>query len=117
MALNTICYSKCGADPAYSWNNTIISSQVKEMEGVLRKRHPNSLPVLMWAASNAQSPQKPTPASVSHLESRINKLEVELESKDEEGKRTIRALQQKHNTVKVLYFVCVAKLRLCITIM
>ena len=71
------------------------------MEGVLRKRHPNSLPVLMWAASNVQTPQKPTPPSVNFLETRITKLEAELEAKDEEGKRTVRALQQKHNTVKV----------------
>ena len=74
------------------------------MEGVLRKRHPNSLPVLMWAASNAQSPQKPSSqpqASISFLEERIKKLEMELETKDEEGKRTVRALQQKHTTVKV----------------
>ena len=74
------------------------------MEGVLRKRHPNSLPVLMWAASNAQSPQKPSTqpqASISFLEERIKKLEMELETKDEEGKRTVRALQQKHTTVKV----------------
>ena len=30
-----------------------LERQVKEMENVIRKRHPNSLPVLMWAANNA----------------------------------------------------------------
>ncbi len=30
------------------------------MENIIRKRHPNSLPVLMWAASNAAETEAKT---------------------------------------------------------
>ena len=72
------------------------------MEGIIRKRHPNSLPVLMWAASNTPD-QTQTSSSLSSqfLENRIKKLEKELEEKDEEGKKGIRVLEQKYNAMKV----------------
>ena len=68
------------------------------MEGVLRRRDPNSLPVLMWAANQTKSPKKGSEICLQEI---ITKLETELEKKDEEGKRTVRSLQQKHLSVKV----------------
>ena len=70
----------------------------------MRKRHPNSLPVLMWAASTAPDPQdgdSNKSGSVRFLENRIRKLEKELEEKDEGEKTEVRALEQKYNLVKV----------------
>ena len=71
------------------------------MENIIRKRHPNSLPVLMWAAST--TPDQPTAKapSVQFLENRISKLEKELEEKDEDAKRSLRAMEQKHLALKV----------------
>ena len=72
------------------------------MEGIIKKRHPNSLPVLMWAAANAVSTSGGgKPASVTFLEERIKKLEQEADYKDEEAKRSIRVLEQKYNAMKV----------------
>lgn len=67
----------------------------------MRKRHPNSLPVLMWAASTAPDGEIPKIPSVQFLEQRIKKLEAEAEQKDDEGKRSIRLLEQKYNAMKV----------------
>ena len=71
------------------------------MEGILKKRHPNSIPVLMWAASNGGAENQVKSQSVQYLEGRIKKLEREIEQKDEEGKRGLRAMEQKFNAVKV----------------
>jgi len=75
--------------------------QVKEMENIIRKRHPNSLPALIWAAASLPDDPVTKPQSVAFLESRILKLETELASKDEEAKKSMRALEQKYNSVKV----------------
>ena len=81
-----------------------LERQVREMENIVKKRHPNSLPVLMWAASTAGEGDmtgKEKTQSVQFLEKRINKLEQELEAKDEEEKRSVRVLEQKYNAMKV----------------
>jgi len=71
------------------------------METILRKRHPNSIPVLMWAASTAGDGNEHKAPSVVYLEKHILKLERELEEKDEEGKKSLRAVEQKYNMMKV----------------
>ena len=91
----------------YSTGNDVIDGlllllwQVKEMENIIRKRHPNSLPALIWAAASLPDDPVTKPQSVAFLESRILKLETELASKDEEAKKSMRALEQKYNSVKV----------------
>ena len=77
------------------------------MENIIRKRHPNSLPALIWAAASLPDDPATKPQSVAFLESRILKLETELASKDEEAKKSMRALEQKYNSVKVWLSVCV----------
>ena len=78
-----------------------LQRQVREMENILRKRNPNSLPVLMWAASSAPEPEGKKPLSVEHLENRIRKLGAELEEKDEESKKSLRVVEQRYNSMKV----------------
>ena len=72
------------------------------MENIIRKRHPNSLPVLMWAASAAPQSEATKAPSVEFLEKRVGKLEGELESQEEEAKRSLRAVEQKYNAMKVM---------------
>lgn len=80
------------------------------MEEILRRRHPNSLPALMFAAAAASEERGgesyPCPASrPSHsaalLERRIQRLEAELENCDEEAKRSLRAMEQHFHRIKV----------------
>jgi len=79
-----------------------LERQVKEMESIVRKRHPNSLPVLMWAAAAAEAEgEAKKPPSVKFLEKQMMKLEDELEVKDGEAERSIRVLEQKYNLMKV----------------
>ncbi|VDI37735.1 protein QN1, partial [Mytilus galloprovincialis] len=83
-----------------------LQRQVKEMEQIIRRRHPNSLPALIMTAAIA-SDEKPgslerTP-TVIVLENQLKKLEAELETKDEESERMLRSVEQKYHTVKLQY--------------
>jgi len=71
------------------------------MENIIRKRHPNSLPALIWAAASVPEDAVTKPQSVEYLEGRIRKLESDIELKDDEAKRSMRALEQKYNSMKV----------------
>lgn len=77
---------------------------MQELKQILRSRNPNSLPALIYAAAtdvsndNADS----SPSSVTALlEGRIQRLEAELESHDEEAKRTLQAMEQQFHRIKV----------------
>jgi DNA-binding protein H-NS len=70
------------------------------MEQIMKRRHPNSLPSLMMTAAvipeeHAQSP------IVTVLEGRVRKLEQELESRQKEEDKMLRAVEQKYNNIKV----------------
>ncbi|XP_012943714.1 centrosomal protein of 162 kDa isoform X1 [Aplysia californica] len=84
-----------------------LERQVKEMEHVIRRRHPNSLPAMMMVAATVPDPVtdnnlgKGRTAQV--LESRIAKLEKELESRDELAQQDVRAVEQKYNYLKLQY--------------
>lgn len=80
------------------------------MEEILRRRHPNSLPALMFAAAAAGGERggesHPCAAlqpshSAALLERRIHRLEAELEGRDEEAKRSLRAMEQHFHRIKV----------------
>jgi len=71
------------------------------MENIIRKRHPNSLSAVIWAAASVPEGSSVKSQSVEYLESRMHKLEHDLELKDDEAKRSMRALQQKFNSLKV----------------
>lgn len=78
------------------------------MENIIKKRHPNSLPALIWATSSVPEIGADNKTlTTAHLEGRIQKLEMQLEEKDEEAKRSLRALEQKYNSMRVnLHFAC-----------
>ncbi|XP_041649990.1 centrosomal protein of 162 kDa isoform X2 [Cheilinus undulatus] len=87
-----------------------LEKQVKELEQILRHRNPNSLPALIYAAASAGGPEdknvdKTSPPSRINtlLERRIQRLEAELESHDEEAKRSLRAMEQQFHRIKLRY--------------
>ncbi|XP_062395202.1 centrosomal protein of 162 kDa isoform X2 [Sardina pilchardus] len=101
-----------------------LERQVKEMEEILRRRHPNSLPALMYAAAAAEaataagvaeekkekgsevterSPASPSPKSSVLLQRRVQRLEAELENRDEDAKRSLRAIEQQFHRLKLQY--------------
>ncbi|NXA35572.1 CE162 protein, partial [Eudromia elegans] len=82
-----------------------LERQIKEMEGILKRRYPNSLPALIYAAAAAEksSDLSAKTNTVDFLERRIKKLETELESKDDEAKRSLRAMEQQFQKIKVQY--------------
>ncbi|XP_054834612.1 centrosomal protein of 162 kDa isoform X3 [Eublepharis macularius] len=76
-----------------------LERQVKEMEGILKRRHPNSLPALIYAAATVNSDGGGDASSktntVEFLERRIKKLEAELEGKDDDAKKSLRTMEQQ----------------------
>lgn len=82
--------------------------KVKEMEQVIRRRHPNSLPAMMMVAASIPDSTvdgiHSKSRTVQILESRVKKLEKELESKDELSQQDLRAVEQKYNHIKVTVF-------------
>uniref|UniRef100_A0AAV2MFN8 Centrosomal protein of 162 kDa n=1 Tax=Knipowitschia caucasica TaxID=637954 RepID=A0AAV2MFN8_KNICA len=90
-----------------------LEKQVKELEQILRSRNPNSLPALIFAAASApEHPEAPPQTSCSSsgpsrvsalLERRAERLEAELEARDHEAKRSIRALEQQFQAIRMRY--------------
>ncbi|MEE6476343.1 hypothetical protein FKM82_011046 [Ascaphus truei] len=83
-----------------------LERQVKEMEGIIKRRHPNSIPALMFAAAAvAETEYKSSTKSNTNafLERRIQKLETDLESKDEEAKKSLRSMEQQFQKIKIQY--------------
>ncbi|WAR06759.1 CE162-like protein [Mya arenaria] len=83
-----------------------LQTEVKEMEAILKRRNPNSLQSLMMTAAaagdtNNQANQRTAYTEV--LESRVSKLEKELEGKDTETNTLLRGVEQKYHSVKVQY--------------
>ena len=73
------------------------------MEAILKRRNPNSLPTLMIAAAAApdNAATNNRSAYTEVLESRVKKLEKELEEKDGETDKLMRGVEQKYHSVKV----------------
>ncbi|KAM4679563.1 centrosomal protein of 162 kDa isoform 5-T9 [Amazona ochrocephala] len=82
-----------------------LERQISEMEGILKRRYPNSLPALIYAAAAAEKNNdlSAKPNTVDFLERRIKKLEAELEGKDDEAKKSLRAMEQQFQKVKIQY--------------
>ncbi|XP_045895582.1 centrosomal protein of 162 kDa-like isoform X1 [Micropterus dolomieu] len=87
-----------------------LERQVKELEQILRCRNPNSLQALIYAAATAGGQEDVEAAKTSPpsginalLERRIQRLEAELESHDEEAKRSLRAMEQQFHRIKLRY--------------
>uniref|UniRef100_A0A4X2K5E5 Centrosomal protein of 162 kDa n=1 Tax=Vombatus ursinus TaxID=29139 RepID=A0A4X2K5E5_VOMUR len=80
-----------------------LERQVKEMEGIIKRRYPNSLPALILAASAAGNTDISPKNTVEFMEKRIKKLEAELEGKDEEAKKSLRTMEQQFQKIKIQY--------------
>ncbi|XP_064025539.1 centrosomal protein of 162 kDa isoform X2 [Pogoniulus pusillus] len=82
-----------------------LERQIREMEGILRRRYPNSLPALIYAAAAAEKTDDPSAKAntVDFLERRIKKLERELEGKDDEAKKSLRTMEQQFQKIKIQY--------------
>lgn len=75
---------------------------MKKLEDILKHKNPNSLPALIWAAASAAGSGSTEQAgTVSFLERRVHRLEEELETKDEEAKQRLRAMEQQYHKIKV----------------
>ncbi|XP_028327468.1 centrosomal protein of 162 kDa isoform X2 [Gouania willdenowi] len=79
-----------------------LQRRVKELEHILKSRNPNSLPALIYAAASA-SDAAPSSGITELLESRVQRLEAELESHDEEAKRSLSAMEQQFHRIKLCY--------------
>ena len=84
------------------------------MDQVIRRRHPNSLPALIYAAnvssetaSTKSEQQTLSNSSPKHstifLEQKVRTLESQLSANDEEWERRLRSIQQKHNNLHMEY--------------
>ncbi|KAF1512326.1 hypothetical protein FQV20_0000606, partial [Eudyptula albosignata] len=82
-----------------------LERQIREMEGILKRRYPNSLPALIYAAAAAEKTDDLSAKTntVDFLERRIKKLETELEGKDDEAKKSLRAMEQQFQKIKIQY--------------
>ncbi|NXJ96023.1 CE162 protein, partial [Corythaixoides concolor] len=82
-----------------------LERQIREMEGILKRRYPNSLPALIYAAAAAEKTNDLSAKTntVDFLERRIKKLETELEGKDDEAKKSLRAMEQQFQKIKIQY--------------
>ncbi|XP_041844529.1 centrosomal protein of 162 kDa [Melanotaenia boesemani] len=82
-----------------------LERQVKELEQILRSRNPNSLPALIYAAATAGDVARASPPGRINalLERRIQRLEAELESHDEDAKRSLRTMEQQFHRIKLRY--------------
>ncbi|XP_010290261.1 PREDICTED: centrosomal protein of 162 kDa [Phaethon lepturus] len=82
-----------------------LERQIREMEGILKRRYPNSLPALIYAAAAAEKTNDLSSKTntTDFLERRIKKLETELEGKDDEAKKSLRAMEQQFQKIKIQY--------------
>ncbi|NWY38479.1 CE162 protein, partial [Sylvia atricapilla] len=89
-----------------------LERQIREMEGIIKRRYPNSLPALIYAAAAAEKMNDLSAKTntVEFLERRIKKLETELEGKDDEAKKSLRAMEQQFQKIKIQYEQRVAEL-------
>ncbi|CAN9514185.1 unnamed protein product [Ophioblennius macclurei] len=80
-----------------------LQKQVKEMERILRSRNPSSLPALIYAAAEAEGASASSGRVTALLEHRIQRLEAELESHDEDAKCSLRSMEQQFERIKLRY--------------
>ncbi|KFP57624.1 hypothetical protein N323_08470, partial [Cathartes aura] len=82
-----------------------LERQIREMEGILKRRYPNSLPALIYAAAATEKTNDLSAKTntVDFLERRIKKLETELEGKDDDAKKSLRAMEQQFQKIKIQY--------------
>lgn len=81
------------------------------MEDIIKRRNPNSIPALIYAASAVPGENKVYESLDSDknkpvnafLEKRIKSLEEELETNDQENSRKVRAIEQRYTAMTLRY--------------
>lgn len=88
-----------------------LQRQVKEMEDIIKRRYPNSIPAMIYAASSVPNEMKTyepkqdgknQPIAV-FLEKRVKILEEELENKDIDNSKKVRSIEQNYNSMSLRY--------------
>ena len=77
-----------------------LERQVQELYTSLKKRHPNSIPVLMYASSNGERGDSGG-EMVKHFEKRMKELEKLLIEKETEGGKRLEELQERFHEMEV----------------
>ena len=80
-----------------------LERQVQELQSVLKKRHPNSIPALIFASSEGGSGEGDDSDLVRHLENRVKGLEKQLLDRENEGIRRIDDLRIQFHEMEVSY--------------
>lgn len=82
------------------------------MDEIIKRRYPNSLSALIYAAKSSASDEaeandEVTPShSAVYLENQLRKIEEELKEKENESERSIRSLQQSNEAMKASKVTC-----------
>lgn len=78
-----------------------LNRQVKEMERIIARKHPDSVSALIVAAKNDQSESNLSTRKL--LEERIQKLEAELAMRDQQSSKVFLEVQEKFTEMKMKY--------------
>ena len=77
-----------------------LERQVQELYNALKKRHPNSIPVLMHASAKSVEGESEREA-VEYMERRVREVEGQVREREEEGKRRLDQLQEQFHEMEV----------------
>ncbi|XP_019854310.1 PREDICTED: centrosomal protein of 162 kDa-like [Amphimedon queenslandica] len=80
-----------------------LEHQVNELQLALKKRHPNSIPALIYATNNEAERKEPSEGIVSYLESKVQRLEGELGAREEEVTRKMEEMKKQFEEMECLY--------------
>lgn len=78
-----------------------LNRQIKEMERIIARKHPDSVSALIMAAKNESSDTNLTARKL--LEDRIKTLEQDLLNKEKESSQVFADIQEKFNQMKAKY--------------
>nr|CAD7259243.1 unnamed protein product [Timema shepardi] len=88
-----------------------LTRQVREMERILKRNHPNSISALILTA-NSDVEAGGTSPRVKYLENRIQQLEQELQTKETEAASSFQKIQDQFHSMKSKYEAHIADLEL-----
>lgn len=78
-----------------------LEHQVNELQLALKKRHPNSIPALIYATNNETERKEPSEGIVSYLENKVQRLEGELAAREEEVTRKMEEMTKQFEEMEV----------------
>lgn len=70
-----------------------------ELQSALKKRHPNSIPALIYATNS--EPKEPE-GIVSYLEEKVQRLEGELATREDEVTRKMEEMKKQFEEMEVM---------------